>query len=281
MVFTSAQQVSFFEDADQMGLSNRNCTLSLINEGIAAIDDLADWDDNYWDQRNSNCKKPDRVQDPNSASNLIAQVPFKISVHSLKRLNITSKLIRYYDSVSIVLSAANTLWVMINNFKIQRKSMVKKSKQTIPDVHKLVKNTTVAKCNDSIKVHAAQFFGARKATFEYFLRTNDAFVAPHPPIMLDHPYSAAAGSIQVEHTLRLSLNYPFYRDTNKSFFDILEVALRGTTYEAPIKPFQSNDNGRGAYKALIAQHAGKDKWVKILWDAKNYVNESKWDVTNS
>ena len=50
MVFTAAQHVSFFEDADQMGLSNSNCTLSRIIEGIAAVDYLADWDEDYWDQ---------------------------------------------------------------------------------------------------------------------------------------------------------------------------------------------------------------------------------------
>ena len=57
--------------------------------------------------------------------------------------------------------------------------------------------------------------------------------------------------------------------------------MRGTTYEASIKTFQRNDNGRGFYKALIAEHAGKHKWVKILQDAKTYVNERKWYGTTS
>ena len=52
MVFTAAQQVSFFEDADQMGLYNRTHTLSLSLVGIAAVDDIADWDDDNWDQWN-------------------------------------------------------------------------------------------------------------------------------------------------------------------------------------------------------------------------------------
>ena len=97
--------------------------------------------------------------------------------------------------------------------------------------------------------------------------------------MLDHPYSTAAGSIQGEQTIRLLLNHPLYRDDNKSFFAILEVDLCGTTYEDSIKPFKRTGNGRGAYKALIDQHSEKDKWVKILPDAKTYVNERKWYVT--
>ena len=81
--------------------------------------------------------------------------------------------------------------------------------------------------------------------------------------------------------MRLSHTHPLYRDDNKTLFGVLEVALRGTVYEASIKPFQRKYDGREAYLALIAQHAGKDKWIKILRDAKTYVNEKKWDGTTS
>ena len=54
MIFTASQKVSLLEDADQMGLSNRNRTLSLILEGIAAVDDLVDWDNDDWYQWNYN-----------------------------------------------------------------------------------------------------------------------------------------------------------------------------------------------------------------------------------
>ena len=99
--------------------------------------------------------------------------------------------------------------------------MVEKYKQTKPDVPKLLKNTTLAKWNDFIKVHAAQVFGARNATLEYLLRTNDAVVAPQLPPMMDHTYSSDVGSIQGYQTLRLSLNQPLYRDDKKPFFAIL------------------------------------------------------------
>ena len=169
----------------------------------------------------------------------------------------------------------------MNTFEIQHKYMVNKYKQTKQDVPKLINNTTIAKWNDSIKVHEDQVFGARKATLEYLLRTNDAVVAPQPPLMLEHPYYADAGPIQGEQNTRLSLSHPFYRDENKSFFVILEVSLCGTSYEASIKPFQKTGNGSGSYKSLIAQHAGKDKRVKILRGAKIYVNERKLDGTTS
>ena len=272
MVLTASQQVSFFEYSDQIRLSNRARTPSLVLEGIFTVDDIADWDENDWYQWKSNCRNTDKVQDPNNAANIIAQLLFKVSLKPLKRLKIASKLIRYYDSVYILLSAANIRWVVMKNFEIQRKSMVDKSKETKPDVPKLGKNTTVAKWNDFIKVHAAQVFVARKDTLEYLLRPNDVVVAPHPPLVMDHPYSADAGSIEGKHNICLSLKHPFYRDDNKSLFAILEVALRGTTYEASANTFQRTENGRGSYKALIYRHAGKYKWFKILRDANIYVN---------
>ena len=157
--------------------------------------------------------------------------------------------------------------------------MESKVKDTKPDVPKLTKNMTVAKWNDSLRVYASQVFGARKSTLEYLLRKEKA-VNPTPPTLLANcPHSADAGSIQGEQARRLSHTHPLYRDDNKTLFGVLEVALRGTVYEASIKPFQRKAEGRKAYLALIAQHAGKDKWVKILRDAKTYVNEKKWDGT--
>ena len=94
MVLTDAQQVSFFEYADQMGLKHSTRVYSLDVEGIENVDDLADWDVEDWGQWASNCKKPDMIQDPNNVANLITQVPFPLSVKSLKRLKIASKLIR-------------------------------------------------------------------------------------------------------------------------------------------------------------------------------------------
>ena len=50
MVLTAAQIISFFEDADQMGLTHRNRTLSMNTEGIITVGELAEWKDDDWDQ---------------------------------------------------------------------------------------------------------------------------------------------------------------------------------------------------------------------------------------
>ena len=104
---------------------------------------------------------------------------------------------------------------------------------------------------------------------------------PHPTLVLNRPYSTLAGSVAGEQALRLSHTHPFFRDDNEQFYGILEEAVRGTVYEATIKPFQRLADGRGSYLALIAQHAGRDKWIAMLRTAKEYVNNSKWDGTTA
>ena len=215
MVLTVARKFSFFEDADQLGLKHRTRVYSLDVEVIGNVHDLADWYDDDWYQWASNCKKPYMIQDPNNAANLIAQVPFPLSVKSLKRLNIASKLIWYYKSVSVPLTVINIKWNLMDNFEIHRKSMVDKSKQTKPDISKLSKNITVAKWDESIRVYASQVYGARKSTLEYLIRAKIAVAMPHPGLAAGQPHSAEVGYLQGEQDLRLSHTHPLYREDNK------------------------------------------------------------------
>ena len=83
MILTAAQIISFFEDADQMGLTHQTRTLSLNTEGIITVGELAEWKDDDWEQWKNNCKKPEKIPDPENPANLIHQNPFAISVNSI------------------------------------------------------------------------------------------------------------------------------------------------------------------------------------------------------
>ena len=75
--------------------------------------------------------------------------------------------------------------------------------------------------------------------------------------------------------MHLSHSHQIYCNDNTTFYGILEEAVRGTLYEASIKPFQLTRYGMSSYLALMAQHAGKYKWVVILRDVGSYVSERK------
>ena len=193
MVLNAAQITALFEDAAHMGLSNRTRFHSLNDEGITLVDDLAEWEDDDWYQWMINFKKPDRIPDPIYSAQLIHQVLLPLLVKFLKRLKIYSRMVHYYDSISVDLAAPNLCWTVLDNFEIQLKAMATKVKQSSPDVPKLGKNNTVSKWNDSIAAHAGQVFGARKSTIKYLLRANAEVVAPHPPLLVNQPHSAVVG----------------------------------------------------------------------------------------
>ena len=88
---------------------------------------------------------------------------------SLKRLSIDFRMVRYYDSFTVDLTAPKLRLTVLDNLEIQCKAMEKKSKQSSPDVPNLGKNTHIAKWNGSIMVHAGQVFGARKSAIGYII----------------------------------------------------------------------------------------------------------------
>ena len=149
-----------------MGLDNRTRVDSLDAERISTVDGMAEWNDDAWDSWFVNCKRHDKIPDPANHGQLIAQAPFRISVKSIKRLKAAARLVRYYESIGVVLTPANISWDTIKNFELQRTAMDEDSKKRAPNVPKLNKNTTVAKWDDSFKVHVRKSYGAREAALK-------------------------------------------------------------------------------------------------------------------
>ena len=113
------------------------------------------------------------IQDPSAGAAigaLINQVPFYVSVRSLKLPNIDLRVVRYYNLVGRKLTVADICWTVMAKFNLQHKALKDKSKETVPDVPKLLTYTTVAKWNDTINVHASQVFGDRKSNLSCIIR---------------------------------------------------------------------------------------------------------------
>ena len=64
--------------------------------------------------------------------------------------------------------------------------------------------------------------------------------------------------------MRLSHIHLLFDDDNAKLYQIFEEAIRGTAFEASIKPYETIRNGRAAFKALTSQHAGKAKYRVML-----------------
>ena len=76
-----------------------------------------------------------------------------------------------------------------------------------------------------------------------------------PARALDEPHSEEYGSIEGDLTNRLSHTHALYKVDNAEVFDIIEQGIRGTDIALTIAPYCKRRDGRGALRAIIAQHA--------------------------
>ena len=78
--------------------------------------------------------------------------------------------------------------------------------------------------------------------------------------MAHRAYAAEFGSVKAELVARATHDHPLCQDDNASIYCALKEVTRSTLYAASIKPFQRAKNGHGAYLAIRAQYASRDKW---------------------
>ena len=75
---------------------------------------------------------------------------------------------------------------------------------------------------------------------------------------------------------QLSYEHPVFDDDNATYFNHLEEATRGSIIAATIQPFKRRQNGRGAWRAIIAQHCGDDKWEAEIKSSDDFLKTKIW-----
>ena len=102
--------------------------------------------------------------------------------------------------------------------------------------------------------------GARMIPLPYEIQIDPQVPGNAPPLAANQPHSTDHGSVDGELVARAAHTHALFRDDNSVAYYHLEEATRGTSYAASIKLFQIGEDGKGAWKALTSQYAGKDKW---------------------
>ena len=69
---------------------------------------------------------------------------------------------------------------------------------------------------------------------------------------------------------------PIYKNDNAEVYQEIEEDARGTSVDSTIKPFSRRKDGRGAFLALIANHAGDVKYRAIAKKRQNLLQTIKW-----
>ena len=60
-------------------------------------------------------------------------------------------------------------------------------------------------------------------------------------------------------------------------FLLLDEAVHDSNYANTIKPFERGRDGLGSYLSIIGNHAGDDKWDRIIETAETYIQKKHWD----
>ena len=168
---------------------------------------------------------------------------------------------------------------VVANFEIQHKALKDAIKKDPPTIPKLKKNGVVTKWIPSFVTAITHHFGARDARLRYLIRDDAVVPAVAPPLAPGMPHSVEGGSIIADMESRLSHTHTLYQLDNEMLFASLDEAIHDSEFFNTIKPFERTRNGRGAYLALMGNHAGDDKWDRIIETADTYINRKRWDGT--
>jgi hypothetical protein len=280
MPLTAAQIASFFEDDDQMGLTNDTVN-KLVEEGIDVPSDLADFDKDTLKQVAENLRKPGgRVPnpDPNApAGATIETPPFLFGAKSQKRLLEAGELIRFYITIGRQLTPGNIRYdPVIKDFTEQWRALALRQEEEDPEVPKISKALPIIKWTEAFDDFLSRKVGARTIPLAYVTRESDAVGGPAPPLAQDKPHSLMYGSVEGDLVARASHGHALFREDNSSVYYFLEEATRGTAYAASMKPFQRAKNGREAYLSIRNQYAGKDKWEAEIKKQDDLLHNRQW-----
>ena len=200
MVLTAAQTTAFFEGQDQMGVPHPT-VVQLAQEGITAVDDLADFEKESLQQLADNLRRPGgRVPDPtpNAAEGATIPTPaFVFGAKSQKRLLVATDLIKYYNMTGREISASNIRWNhVMKNFEIQWKALKSKKDEDLPEVPKITKALPIIKWTEAFQDFLDRVIGVRTIPLCYVIREEAQVPANAPPLAADQPHSTEHGSVE-------------------------------------------------------------------------------------
>ena len=145
-----------------------------------------------------------------------------------------------------------------------------------PDVPTITKALPIIKWTEAFQDFLHRVIGARMIPLAYVIQTNPQVPGTAPTLAPNQPHSTEHGSVEEELIARASHIHALFRDDNSVVYYHLEKATRGTSYAASIKPFTRAKDGRGAWKALTSQYAGKDKWEAEIKRQEQLLHTRIW-----
>ena len=211
MVLTAAQVQAFFTFPDQMAIPAATVT-QLAEEGIASVQDLAEFDKDTFAQVLENLRKPGgRIPnpDPNApVGSTIPQPPFTFGAKLHRRILAACDLIRFYDTIGRDVTTQNIRRTpVIKNFE---EALTDRRENDDPEVPKISKSLPIIKWVEAFWDYCHRKVGMRTIPRAYVIREEVDVPVDAPPLATNFPHSVAHGSVEGDLIARASHTHPLY-----------------------------------------------------------------------
>ena len=283
MAVTTEDFEGWLKNASHMKLNSKATVLRLTKEGITNFESLTDFDKKSLEGLPAICKSSIKAITADAANGIVAErlVPgASLSAISVRRLIVAVDAAQYYTSINRLMTVENMGYdAVLKGFKIEWDTYQDLRDQDAPEVPLISdkdNDRRVIKWVPVLHDCLARSYGIN-GPLSYILREDSAVPTEAIDPLETDSYYGSSGSLHDELTARLPHSGPIYKNDNCSVFLKIEKASRGTSVESTVKAFSRRKDGRGAYLALIANHAGDTKYRAIHKKRMNLLQGIKWN----
>jgi hypothetical protein len=290
MVNTTAAFRAWLKANPNMKLSSDAAVLRITHEGITSLDSLTDFDDKSIKLLPKVCKDDINAIVADPANGIAAENAVNganVSSISVQRLIVAADAARYYQAIGRTPTIANMHYQnVLQNFKLEWEAYEAVKKEDDPKIPKVNDRDGDRKVIRwaPIFLDALEVTHGARGPLRYVLRDDptvppevDDPLAQHDPVAgIQGAYYGISGSLIDELIARLPHTGPIYKSDNAAVYMKVEEATHGTSCESTIKAFSRRKDGRGAYLALVANHAGDVKYRAIAKKRQNLLQNIKW-----
>jgi hypothetical protein len=264
-------------------LSSDSAVNRITFEGVTDYKSLLDFDRESVEALSKACSRTIPAIAADVANGISAEAEVlgaNISSISIRRLVVAMNAVKYYTSVGRTPEAANMHYDnILSGFKTDYEAyclLKKQDEPTAPVVNDKDKEKKIIKWMPLFEDALSRIFGP-KGPLIYILREDVAVPAEADDPLGTNKHYGSSGSMLEELAKRLPHTGPIYKDDNKTVFMLISKAVTGTSVESTIRSFSRQKDGRGAYRALVANHAGDEKYRSIVKARMNLLQNIKWN----
>ena len=274
---------SWLKSNVNMKLSSDAAVTRITYEGITNYDSLVDFDKKSIESLPSTCKEkiPAITEDvPNGVTAEVEISGANVSSISVRRLIVASNAAKYFTSVGRAMTPINMHYTkVLSNFKIEWEAYLELKSEdppTPPSISDKDADRKVIKWAPIFQDCLSRTYGSRGPLI-YVLREESKVPTEVEDPLDGDDYFGKSGCLHDELEARLPHKGPIYKHDNTSVFLLIEKAARNTSVESTVKAFARTKDGRGAYQAIVTNHAGVTKYRAIHKKRMTHLQTIQWN----